>query len=178
MPAADHPPITSDQGQLALRAAMEARDLDAAVDAFAPDAVLHSPFTDGLVFTGRDQIAAVTQVILDVFRDLRYTAELHDGDSAVLIGRAHAGGQEIETAEHLRLSPDGKITEATVFFRPLPASAAALHLIGAGLGRRQGRLRGAVMSAMTRPLAAMTRSGDGLGVRLVRSTLQPARPGR
>lgn len=171
MPAADHPPITQSQGPLALRAAMEARDLDAAVAAFAPDAVLRSPFTNGLAFTGRDQIATITQVIFDVLRDLSYTAELHGEDSAVLIGRARVGGQDLETAEHLRLGPDGKITEMTVFFRPLPASTAALHLIAAGLGRRKSPARGAVMSVLTRPLAAITRSTDGSGVRMVRSTL-------
>jgi hypothetical protein len=33
--------------------------------------------------------------------------------------------------DHIRLGPDGKIQEFTVFMRPLPAAAAALRLIGA-----------------------------------------------
>ena len=156
---------------LPLRAAMEARDLDAVLGAFAPDAILHSPFTEGLAFTGREQIAAVTRVVMDAFTDWRYTDEVRGENAAVLVARARVGGEDIETVEHLRLRPDGKITEMTVFFRPLPATAAALRVIGAGLGRRKSPLRGVVISALTRPLAVMTRTGDGLGVRLVRSCL-------
>jgi len=176
MPTADSTPVTQPTagqpaGPLALRAAMEARDLAAATAAFAPDAVLHSPLTDGLTFTGRDQIAVITEVILEVFGDFRYTGELRTGDTAVLLGRARVGGQDLETAEHLRLGPDGTITEATVFFRPLPAATAAMHLIAARLGRRKSPARGALMSVLTSPLAAITRSSDGAGVRMVRSTL-------
>lgn len=59
----------------------------------------------------------------------------------------------------------------TAFFRPLPAGAVALRMIGAGLGRRRGRLRGALISVFARPLGAMAGAGDPLGVRLVRPTL-------
>jgi hypothetical protein len=55
---------------------MEAGDLTAILDAFAPDAVLRSPFTDRLTFNGHEQIGAISEVILDVFDDLRYTDEL------------------------------------------------------------------------------------------------------
>jgi len=150
---------------------MEAKDLDAVLDSFAPDAILHSPLTSKLAFTGRDQIGAVTAVIFEVFRDLRYTEEVRRDDSAFLISRALVGDQEIEIADHLRLGPDGKITELTVFFRPLPATTAAMRLIAAGLGRRKSPARAALLSGLTRPLAFLTRSGDGIGVRLVRSTL-------
>jgi SnoaL-like domain len=165
------PAVEPRPGPLALRAAMEARDHRAVVEAFAPDAVLHSPFTSKLSFTGHEQIGAVIKVILDVFEDWRYTDEIRGEHSAVLVARARAGGEEIETAEHLRLRPDGKISEFTVYLRPLPGTAAALRLIGTGLGRRKSPARGAVISALTRPLAVMTRAGDGVGVRLVRSAL-------
>jgi acyl-CoA synthetase (NDP forming) len=157
--------------RLPLRAAMEARDLGAVVDSFAPDAVLRSPLTGKLAFTGREQIGAVTAVILEEFRDLRYTHEMRRGDIAFLVSRARVGDEDIETAEYMRLGPDNKIQELTVFFRPLPATTAALRLIAAGLGRRKSPARAAVMSALTRPLAFMTRAGDGIGVRLVRSSL-------
>jgi SnoaL-like domain len=157
--------------KLPFRAAMEARDLGAVVESFAPDAVLRSPLTEKLAFTGREQIGAVTAVILEVFRDLRYTHEVRRDDVAFLVSRARVGDQDIEVADHMRLGPDGKIQEMTVFFRPLPATAAALRLIAAGLGRRRSPARAAAMSALTRPLAFMTRAGDGIGVRLVRSSL-------
>lgn len=163
------PTVEPSLAKLPLRTAMEARDVGGIVDAFAPNAVFHSPLTSRLAFTGRDQIRALTEVILEVVTDLRYTDELRGEDTAFLVARARIGGQDIEITDHLRLEPDGKISEMTVFFRPLPAAAAALRLIGAGLGRRRSAARGALISAMATPLAIMTRAGDPLGARLIRS---------
>lgn len=166
MPAVDPHPV-----MLPLRAAMEARDVSAVVDCFAPDAVFRSPFTANLVFTGREQIRALTSVVLEALDDLHYTDEVRGENSAFLAARARVGGQDIELTDHLQLRPDGKIQEFTVFFRPLPATAVALRLIGAGLGRRKSPARAAVISALARPLAVLTRAGDGIGVRLIRSAL-------
>ena len=106
-----------------------------------------------------------------MFTDFRYTDEVRGEDTAFLVARAKVGGQDIEMTDHLRLDPDGKISEMTVFFRPLPAAAAALRLIGAGLGRRRSAARGAIISGMARPLAVMTKVGDPVGSRLIRSCL-------
>jgi hypothetical protein len=150
---------------------MEAHDLAAAVDTFAPDAVLRSPLTDMLTFSGREEIRAVLGVILEIFDGLHYTDELRAADSAVLVAGARVDGIEIELVDHMRLDESGKIRELTVFFRPLPATAAAMRAIGAGLGRRKSRGRAAAISMLTQPLGLMTRVGDKLGVRLVRPTL-------
>jgi hypothetical protein len=56
----------------------------------------------------------------------------------------------------------------TVFFRPLPATTAAMRGIAAGLGAQRGALRGRALKAMVAPLALMAKSGDGIGVRLLR----------
>lgn len=74
-------------------------------------------------------------------------------------------------AEHIRLAADGKISEQTIFFRPLPATAVALRVIGARLGRRKSPIRAAVISGLARPLGLMTHVGDRIGARLVRPTL-------
>jgi hypothetical protein len=150
---------------------MEARDLAAAVDTFAPDAVLRSPLTDMLTFSGREEIRAVLGVILEIFDGLHYTDELGGAESAVLVAGARVDGIEIEMVDHMRLDESGKIRELTVFFRPLPATAAAMRAIGAGLGRRKSRGRAAAISMLTQPLGLMTRVGDKVGVRLVRPTL-------
>ena len=150
-----------------LRTAMEARDVDAVVDAFAPDAVFRSPLTDRLAFTGQSQIRALTDVILDVLTDFRYTGEAADGTTATLTWRARIGGQPIEGIDLLRFRPDGKIAEFTVFFRPLPAAAVALQVIGAGLARQRSPARAAAVSVLTAPLALLARAGDRVGVRLV-----------
>lgn len=163
---------TSEQSsQLQLRRAMESGDLHAAVDAFAPDAVLRSPFTDRLSFTGRQQIGLVTEVVLEVFKDLRYTHELAGDDGGFLVGRARVGGQDLEWVDHLQLDADGKIRELTLFFRPLPGTAAALRVIGAGLAMRGSPARAAAISAFAAPLGVMARAGDRIGVALIESSM-------
>jgi len=156
---------------LPLAAAMEARDLSAVRDAFAPDAVFHSPLTEALAFKGREQIGLLASVLFEVFEDFNYTDGVVSGDVGFLVARARVGGQPIEIVDHFRLGPDKRVEEITVFFRPLPAAAAALRAIGAGLGRRKSRARGAVISGLTLPLAVMTRIGDKVGVGLIRASL-------
>lgn len=156
---------------LPLRTAMEARDTAAVVDAFAPGAVFRSPLTARLTFTGHEQIGALVQVLFEVLEDLRYTDEACHGTTGFLAWRARIGGQPLQGVDLLQFGPDGKIEEFTVFFRPLPATALALRLIGAGLSRRKSPARAAVVSSLARPLAIMTRVGDPIGVRLIRSAL-------
>ncbi len=162
-----HPEVVS-----ALARAMQARDAAAVCEAFAPDAVFHSPLTEALAFEGREQIGLLTSVLLEVFEDFRYTGEILSGDTGFLVARARIGGEEIEIVDHFRLGADDRIAEITIFFRPLPAAAAALRAIGAGLGRRRSRARGALISALTLPLAVMTRIGDKVGVGLIRGSLR------
>jgi hypothetical protein len=157
--------------KLALRVGMEAGNLEAVVDAFAPDAVLRSPFTSRLAFTGPEQIRAVMGVVLGVFEELRYTDQLLSGDRAVLVACARVGGRELEMVDHMRLDPQGKIRELTVFFRPLPSLAVAMRLITAGLGARKGKGMALAMSALTQPLGPLTAAGDRIGAALVKSTL-------
>lgn len=157
--------------KLDLRVAMERGDLEGAVDAFAPDAVLRSPFTSRLTFNGREQIRAATEIVIEVLEDLRYTDQLDCGDRAVLVATARVDGRELEMIEHIRLDDHGEIRELTVFFRPLPSLAVAMRLIAAGLGARKSRGRALAMSALTQPLGPLTAVGDRIGAALVRSTL-------
>ncbi|MGB8404749.1 MAG: nuclear transport factor 2 family protein [Mycobacterium sp.] len=154
--------------KLPLRAAMEAHDRRAVVAAFAPDAVVRSPFTDNLAFEGHDELDGLIAVILEVLEDLTYTDELHADGSAVLVGSACVGGLPIQFCDHLKLRDDGLVEEMTVFFRPLPATTAAMRRIGAGLARRKSAFRGRLVGAMTAPMAMMARTGDRVGIALLR----------
>ena len=154
-----------------MRAAMERRDLRAVADAFAAEAEFHSPLTGKLIFKGREQIAALAGIVLDEFENFRYTDEIMGDEDGFLVGRAKVDGLEIEFVDHLRFGGDGRIAEITVFFRPLPAAAAALRRIGARLGRRTSHARGAVISILAHPLAIMTRIGDAIGARLLRGAI-------
>jgi hypothetical protein len=165
------PDLSETAVKLPFRAGVEARDLAAVVDAFAPGAIVHSPITDALTFAGHEQIEAVFGVILDVFKDIRYTDEVRSGDSAVLVASAQVDGTDIELADHLRFDENGKISELTVFFRPLPAIAVSARAIGAGLGSRRSRSRARVVSTVIGPLIALTRVGDRVGTKLLGPTL-------
>jgi hypothetical protein len=157
--------------KLPLRAAFEARDHAAVVNAFAPGAIVRSPITGSMTFDGHEQIGALAEVLLDVFDDIRYTDELRSGETAVLVARVRLDGADIEMADHMRLDEHDKIRELTVFFRPMPAIAIAARAIGSGLGRRRSPIRARVISLLARPLVLLTRIGDTIGVRLVRPTL-------
>jgi len=165
------PELSETATMLPLRAGVEAGDLAAVVDAFAPDAVVRSPITDSLTFAGHEQIGAVFRVILDVFKGIRYTDELRSGDSAVLLASAQVDGTDIELCDHMRLDANGKISELTVFFRPMPALAVSARAIGEGLGVRRSRSRARVISGLVRPLIPLTRVGDRIGTRLIGPTL-------
>jgi hypothetical protein len=156
---------------LPLRAGVEARDLSAVLDAFAPDAIVRSPITSALTFEGREQIGAVMRVILDVFEDIRYTDEVRSGDTALLVASARVDGTDLEFADHMRLDASGKIRELTVFFRPMPAIAVAARAIGEGLARRRSPTRARVISVLVRPLILLTRVGDRVAASLVRPTI-------
>jgi hypothetical protein len=147
---------------------MEARDRSAVVQTFAEDAVLRSPFTDNLVFEGREQLDALVEVILDVLSDLTYTDELRSDGTAVLVGYANVNGIALQFTDLLKLRDDGLIEEMTVFFRPLPATTAAMRRFTQKLGRRKSTLRGRVLSSMVAPIAFMARTGDRIGVPLLK----------
>jgi hypothetical protein len=147
---------------------MEARDRRAVVEAFAEDAVLRSPFTDNLAFEGREQLDALVAVVLEVLEDLTYTDELHAERAAVLVGHASVDGLRVQFCDYVKMRGDGLIEEMTVFFRPLPATTAAMRRFGEGLGQQKSRFRARLINAMVMPLALMARTGDRAGVRLLR----------
>jgi hypothetical protein len=163
-------PISS-PATLPLRAAIEGRDVGAALDAFAEDALLRSPLTNRVAFHGREQIGAVMEILLERFHGITYTDELRGEHTGFLVARAEVDGQQIELVDHMLLDADGRIREMTVFFRPLPAAATTLSTFGGGLGRRRSASRGAFVSALARPLGLMARAGDALGARLIRGSL-------
>lgn len=130
--------------------------------------MFRSPLTDNLTFTGHEQIDGLIAVIFDVLKNVTYTDELHGDHTAVLVGNAIVDGIRLQFCDHLTLRDDGLIEEMTVFFRPLPATTAAMRRIGEALGAQHSPLRGRTIGALTMPLAAMARSGDQVGVRLLR----------
>jgi hypothetical protein len=114
------------------RAAAEARNHDAMVDALAQDVVFHSPITFK-PFEGREAVGVLLGVVMRTFEDFRYTDEV-DGDGVkMLIFKARVGDREVEGLDLLRFDADGKIADFTVMVRPLSAAMALADAVGKGL---------------------------------------------
>jgi ketosteroid isomerase-like protein len=159
--------------KLAFRAAVEARDLAAVTDAFAPDAVIRGPNSNSGLVRGREEIGAMYAVLFEVFEDLTFTDELYSGDgTAVVTARTRVDGVELEIADHMRLDDQGRIERLTVFFRPLPALAVAVRAIGVALARRQSPARARIVGLLASPLVGQTRLNERFADRTVRSSLR------
>jgi SnoaL-like domain len=151
------------------RRAGETGDVDLALSTFAEDAVLRSPLTDRVRFTGHAELRALIEVAYGRVDGIRFHTDVGDERTRVVVYTARIGGADLEEAALLRLDDRGRITEATLFIRPLPAQVAVMGAFGPDIARRNGR-RGAagLLAVLTRPLLAMVRSGDRYAVPLVR----------
>src|ERR1700704_2944611 len=119
-----------------LRAAFEARDHDATLEALAPDVVLRSPIFE-LPFTGIDEAGDLFAVLIEELWPLTYVDEI-PGDPHVLHFTGEINGKELEGLDLLRFDEEGRVKEITVFFRPFPAVAAFLSKTGPKLARKRG----------------------------------------
>lgn len=150
----------------AFRTAMLAGDLDGLTATFARDVSLRSPISTAAQFAGRDEVRELMSVVLPAIAGLEYLAEVGDEHERVLHARARAGRQAFEEAIWLRFDDDGRIAELVLFVRPLAGLTALAAALAPRLAGRHGRLRAAVAKAMTGPLAAITRNGDPIALRL------------
>ena len=120
------------------RAAVEGRDLAAAVALLTEDVVFRSP----VVFTpyrGRDAVGPILHAVSEVFEDFRYVREVGTPEQPdhVLVFRARVGGLEIEGIDLLHTAEDGSIDELTVMVRPLKAVLALAEAMQAKLAAAQ-----------------------------------------
>lgn len=102
------------------RAAVEARDIDAAIALLAEDVVFRSP----VVFTpyrGREAVGMILRAVIEVFEDFRYVREISAPGAAdhALVFQTRIGDKQLEGSDFLHQAPDGTIDELTVMVRPL-----------------------------------------------------------
>ena len=107
------------------RAAIEARDLDAAVALLSEDVVFRSPVVFK-PYRGRAAVAQILRAVLQVFEDFRYVREIGAEDAAdhALVFQARIGDLRLEGADFLHTGVDGAIDELVVMIRPLSATVA------------------------------------------------------
>jgi hypothetical protein len=154
-----------------LRQAVEARDVDAVIDTFAPDVVLHSPLI-AEHFEGKENVGFIFRTLADdyLFRDdFRYTAELAEGELVVLAFEGTLRGTYVEGVDLLKVNPDGKIREITVFLRPLPGTTAVAKFLSSRIAGRDNRFKGAMAGLGVMPLSGLAKLFNAIGSRDVRS---------
>jgi hypothetical protein len=107
------------------RAAIEARDIDAAVALFADDVVFRSPIVYK-PYTGKHVAGAILLAVSRVLEDFAYETELTsaDGHDHALVFRARVGGRQLQGCDFLHHDEDGLVDQLTVMVRPLSAALA------------------------------------------------------
>ena len=116
------------------RAAIEARDLDAAVALLREDVVFRSP----VVFTpyeGREALRNILGAVIEVFEDFRYVREI-GADGArdhALVFEARVGDKQLQGCDFIHFDDDGAIDEFTVMVRPMQAMLALAEAMKARL---------------------------------------------
>ncbi len=149
------------------RRAAETRDVELALTAFAPDAVVRSPLTNRVRFTGHAELRPLLEVAYSHLKDIRFHTDVGDEATRVVVYTAHIGGEELEEATVMKLDENGLIAEATLFVRPLPGLVALMDAFGPDIARRNGRSGAARFLAFAaKPLLAMVRTGDRRAVPL------------
>jgi limonene-1,2-epoxide hydrolase len=116
----------------AFRAAIEADDIDAAIELLAPDVVFHSPVVHS-PYRGRAAVEPILRAVVRVFEDFHYVREIGEGNDVALVFAAHIGERGLEGCDFLVLDDDGQIAEFTVMVRPLSATLALAEAMKARL---------------------------------------------
>jgi SnoaL-like domain len=113
----------------AFRAAAEAKDFSTIDELFAEEAVFRSPVVYR-PYAGREAIKVILGAVLNVFEDFRYTTQLEDGDTAVLVFETRVGEREVQGVDMLTFGADGRIVELTVMVRPMSGIQALAERMG------------------------------------------------
>jgi len=116
------------------RAAIEAKDLDAAVALLREDVVFRSP----VVFTpyeGREALRQILGAVIDVFEDFRYVREIgaEGAPDHALVFEARVGDKQLQGCDFIHFDSDGAIDEFTVMVRPMQAMLALAEAMKARL---------------------------------------------
>jgi ketosteroid isomerase-like protein len=144
-----------------LEAAAHAHDVDAVIACFAPDIVVRSPITERIQFRGAAQVAELFRCVFEVVSDIQFYETVGDGDPVqVIFWRGRVGRHYLEEANLLRLDQHGRITEMTVFMRPVPGLLALTTALGAALARRRHPARARAIRVLAGTVAALYRAGE------------------
>lgn len=168
MPATDPTASPVSTTIRAFRAAAERGDADAVAELLAPDVALHSPLTDRVRFDGKDEVAALHRDIFAVLHDLRTNDPLPLGDLCAAPFSARVRDVELRFVILVRLDDQDRIADLEIYGRPLPALGTLFTALPPRVSaRRRGRLTGALVAIVARPLAFALHTADRLAPRFL-----------
>ena len=124
--------------------ASEAHDIDGMVATLAPDADLVSPFSDRLVFTGRDDLRVLLAATYGSLHALKWTDALGDGAVRVAVSEGRIARIRFTDAMVFELDGDGQIRRLRPHIRPLLAAIAFAVVPGPKMARNFGLVRRAL----------------------------------
>ncbi|WP_399893357.1 hypothetical protein ACGH7X_35240 [Streptomyces sp. BBFR51] len=115
-------------------------DKDALAGVLADDVVLYSPL-DNEPLTGFDAVVFAIQTVHGTSAKLVYS-EVFSGETHHAIAfRLDIGDTGVDGMDYLLLDADGKISEITIFWRPLPSGVELQAKLAPGLGMQPWELR-------------------------------------
>jgi hypothetical protein len=120
------------------RAASEANELDAFMDALAPDAELISPLLARGVIRGKEDLKLLFAAVYGSLSGLRWTDEVREGDRGFVVGEARVGPFKIGDAMMFELDSIGRIKRMRPHLRPWLATTWFAIVVGAKLARHPG----------------------------------------
>ena len=107
------------------RAAVEARDWEAAIALLAEDVVFRSPIVFQ-PYEGREAVGMILRAVSQVFEDFRYTREIgaEGASDHALVFEARVGDRDVEGCDFIHMDDCGAIDEFMVMVRPLTGAHA------------------------------------------------------
>jgi hypothetical protein len=120
------------------RKAVEANDPDAVVACLAEDVVFSSPVVFA-PYRGRAAVGGLLRCVMRVFKDFRYTDELHSETQGVLVFEAQVGERAVQGIDLFTTNADGLVTALTVMVRPMSGAQALAAAMQAEIAAQMGR---------------------------------------
>jgi hypothetical protein len=148
------------------RTAWATRDIDAWAEHLADDIVVKSPLIRS-DFRGSAAARELFDVLFAVIPEFAILREFRDGDASVFVWRARAQGRTFDGVDVIRSDDRGAVTEIAVYIRTLVGLADFAAVVGPALGRRQGRLRSWLLTAMSPGLRLFMTTSDTVATKLV-----------
>jgi hypothetical protein len=143
------------------RLAGEARDSGQAAECFSDDVQVISPLTAQFRFRGREQAHQMLTAAFIAIDSITFHTEVGDDATRALFYYGRCRGVDFEEAQLLRFDDAGKISELTLFGRPLPGLTAVMAAIGPEMLRADERpALATLIKAATSPLAAITKLAE------------------